>query len=333
MQTDLDYITHRISLMEIGLYTKITIFVKESISHDWFDIIFNSNYALRYVDGERLLIRNFLKSLVELPVFNSSIGNIPIEFTTFQDEGRYYIYCALNDLPFNEQEWFRTAYIKTNIFIATTIAINKSIQLVSRLFPETIHLPDNSIDKIFEKVEQCSVFRKDYYKVEQILKEHKIDRLYHSTATANIDSIKKHKGLLSIKRLQEQKCAVTFASSESSRFIDSQKGIADYVHLSFESYYPMMKKAVLNGTLSNYTMLIISPVVALLKDTMFTEMNLVTTNVMPTSEINVLERIPFGNFHNKHYWLLSENDKKSYMAEVLVKGCVPSNVIINWDTL
>ena len=272
MQTYLDYITHRIHLTEIGEFTKATVFVKEPISHDWFDIIINSDYAFKYVEGERLLIRNFLKSLMELPIFNSPLNDLHTEFTTFLDEGGCYLYCIQNGLPFNEQEWFKTAYIKTNIFIATTIAINKSIQLVGRLFPETIHLPDNSIDKLLESVavEQHSIFRKDYYEVERILKENNIDRLYHSTATANIDSIKKQNGLLSLKRLQELKCAVTFASSESSRFIDYQKGAEDYVHLSFESYYPMMKKAVLNGNLANYTMLIISPVVALLKDTMFT---------------------------------------------------------------
>lgn len=333
MQTYLDYITHRIFLTEIGAFTKIAILVKEPITHDWFDIIIHSNYALRYVVGERLLIRNFLKSLVELPIYKSSKREIPIEFTTFQDEGEYYIYCVQNDLPFNEQEWFKTAYIRTNIFIATTMAINKSIQLVGRLFPETIHLPDNSIDKIFEAVEQHSIFRNDYYKVEQILKENKIDRLYHSTATANINSIKEQKGLLSLKRLQERKCAITFASSDSSRFIDTQKGVADYIHLSFESYYPMMRKAVLTGNLASYTMLMISPIVALLEDTMFTEMNLVTTTVIPTKDINVLKRIPFKNFHNKFYWRLSEDDKKSYMAEVLVKGYIPSTAIINWDTL
>lgn len=332
MQTHLDYITHHIHLTEIGEFTKATVFVKEPISHDWFDIIINSNYALKYVEGERLLIRNFLKSLLELPIFNS-LKDIHAEFTTFLDEGRYYLYCIQNGLPFNEQEWFKTAYIKTSIFIATTIVINKSIQLVGRLFPETIHLPDNSIDRILESVEQHSLFREDYYKVEQILKENNIDRLYHSTATANVDSIKKQNGLLSLKRLQERKCAVTFASSESSRFIDAKKGVADYVHLSFESYYPMMKKAVSEGNLASYTMLMISPIVALLEDTMFTEMNLVTTAVTPTKDLNVLKRIPFKKFHNKYYWTLSEEDKKSYMAEVLVKGYVSSNAIINWDTL
>lgn len=333
MQTNIDYITHHIHLTEIDNYTKVTVLIKETITHDWFDVIINSPYAFKYVEGERLLIRNFLKSLMELPVSNSPQGNACVEFETFPDEGRYYIYCVLNNLPFKEQEWFKTAYIKANIFIATTMAINKSIQLVGRLFPETIHLPDNSIDKILESVEKHSIFRNDYYKVEQILKENNIDRLYHSTATANIDSIKKQNGLLSLKRLQERKCAVTFASSESSRFIDAQKGVADYVHLSFESYYPMMKKAVLDGNLASYTMLMISPIVALLEDTMFTEMNLVTTVVTPTKDLNVLKRIPFKKFHNKYYWTLSEEDKKSYMAEVLVKGNVPSNAILNWNTL
>ena len=313
MQTNLDYITHRISLKEVGAYTKIEIFVKEPISHDWFEIIINSNYAIRYVDGERILINNFLKSLVNLPTLNSSTDTSFFEFTTFQDEGRYYIYCVQNNLPFEEQEWFKTAYIKTNILITTSIIINKSIQLVGRLFPETIHFPDNSIDRIYDIIKYNSVFRDDFYKIEKIFNDNKIDRLYHSTASANISSIKKHNGLLSLQRLQEQKCNITFASSETSRIIDAKKGIADYVHLSFESYYPMMKKAVLNGNLADYTMIIISPVVALLKDTMFTEMNLVTTNVMPTNDINVLKRIPFNNFHNKHYWTLSENDKKSYM--------------------
>lgn len=333
MHTCLDYITHYIQLTEFGEYTKVTVLVKEPITHDWFDVIINSNYALRYVEGERLLIRNFLKSLMELPVFNSQLKGQNIEFAIFPDEGRYYLYCVQNDLPFEEQEWFKTAYIKANIFIATTIAINKSVQLVGRLFPETIHLPDNSIDKIYETTKQRSIFRNDYYAVEKILKENNIDRFYHSTSSSNINSIKKQKGLLSLKRLEELKYPITFASSESSRSIDARKGVADYVHLSFESYYPMIRKAVLNGDLASYTMLIISPIVALLEDTMFTEMNLVTTDIMPSKNINVLKRIPFKNFHNKHYWTLSENDKKSYMAEVLVKGYVPSSAILNWDTL
>lgn len=333
METHLEYITHDLILTEVGSFTKVSVFVKNPITYDWFDIILNSKYALRYVEGERLLIRNFLKSLMGLPTLNAFDIDSNIDISVFEDYSRHYIYCVNNDLPYEEHEWFKTAYIKANIFVSTSICINKSIQLVGRLYPETIHFPDNSIDKIYEIVKGNNVFRHEYYLIEKILRDNHIDRLYHSTATENIPSIKQCHGLLSLERLKKQNIEIKFASSEKSRSIDAYKGIADYVHLSFESYYPMMKKAVLDGRLCDYTMLIVSPVAALLQDTMFTDKNIVTTGAIPSGDISVLQRIPFSNFHNKRYWDLSEEDKKSYMAEVLVKGFVPSSSILNWDTL
>lgn len=332
MQTRLEYKTHTIILSEYYSFTKLTVFVKETITHDWFDIIIDSQYASRYVEGERILIKNFLKSLITLPTINFN-NDLASEFSFFEDEGRYYIYCVQNDLPFNEQEWFKTAFIRTNIYIATAIAINKSLQLIARLYPQDIKFPDNSIDRMFDYSDQKSVFKPNYYEIEKILRDNGIDRFYHSTNTSNLMSIKQQRALLSIKKLREKHISVDFASSEFSREADARKGVENFVHLSYEPDYPMMKKATNGGRLAEVTMFIVSPVVAILKDTLFTEKNLVTTSIMPSSDVEVLKRIPFLKFHNKNYWSLSEDLRKSYMAEILVKDEVPASSILNWETL
>ncbi len=331
MITTLDYITHRLTLEEKGSFTKITVLPKEPITCDWFEYIINSDYKYRYVDGERLLMFNFLRSLFSEPIISGNDISISQEFDIFPDEGRYYIYTVRNDLEFSEQEWFKTAYSKHNILFSTALAINKSTQLVGKLYPDTIHLPDNSIDKIFDAIKGESVFRNDFYEVEKILKDNGIDRFFHSTSTNNLPSIKRSGGLLSLSELKKRNISIQFASSETSRHIDKTKGAADYVHLSYEPDYPMMKKAINNGSIASITQFIISPVVALLKDTMFTKMNMVTTGEMPSKDINVIKHIPFHRFHKHNYWTLSEEDRKFYMAEILVKNKIPCHAILNWE--
>ena len=71
------------------------------------------------------------------------------------------------------------------------------------------------------------------------LRDHDILSLFHFTDASNLESIRKN-GLLTWKKLDEMKIAAKMNSSELSHKLDSRKGLADFVRLSFCKKHPMM---------------------------------------------------------------------------------------------
>ena len=71
------------------------------------------------------------------------------------------------------------------------------------------------------------------------LREHGIQSLFHFTDVSNLESIRKN-GLLTWKTLDELKITAKMNSSELSHKLDAEKGLADFVRLSFCKKHPMM---------------------------------------------------------------------------------------------
>lgn len=341
MKETLQYKTHSSILEQVpGIpYTKITNYVDGKVYDDIVSaIIMDEGKSLHFVHFERELLSGFLASLVAF--HNNKYKGILPQFYTFDSELSYYQYCIDNDLDFEEQEWFKTGYIKINLSTALDYLKNASILLQRTLYPEFLDASTNRLVDIKvptikpEKPKiavppkpQPSIFKCSPSLYSSFLEEHHIDCLYHFTSTDNVDSIRKN-GICSAKYLHDKGINVSYASSGGSREIDIRKGKADYVHLSYERKNPMLYIALKEGRLANYVIYEISTDVLFLKETLFTHCNAAKNGVKFSDDINYMLQIPFDSFHNRPY--NKESVYKDYfMSEVLVKQKVSPLYILN----
>lgn len=79
-------------------------------------IIQEEDKAFHFVYNERILLNNFLHSLVEF--HNREKAPLLPPFFVFKDEDEYVAFCIINDIKFESQVWFKAAYIRTDIFTA-----------------------------------------------------------------------------------------------------------------------------------------------------------------------------------------------------------------------
>lgn len=330
----LEYPTHSLILREVDNknFIKITNFVKDVVYHEMLDTYF-ANPNNNFVFEERKLLNNFVKSLTS---FHNRIENLLIgtpEMYIFGDDAEYYIFCMVNDLKYEEQEWFKTIYIKATLIYSITLFIDTSVSFLKVLYPDYYRKPVDLLEEIFHKLKQ----QQDLYKCDietyvGFLKENKIDRLYHFSNRQNLESIKKN-GICSISEMKRLGISSKYSSSDGSRDIDSSKQLSQYVHLSYERDTPMLYIALAEGRLYDYVIFEITPNVIFYDETKFSNINAANNEAVISSDINFFLNLPFGCFHNKKYACLSDESKKNYQAEVLVKKNIATTQILNLKEL
>ena len=163
----------------------------------------------------------------------------------------------------------------------------------------------------------------------KILEENKIGAFYHFTSIRNLESIKEQGGLYSWYYLKKNGMDIPFTGgNELSHSLDTSKKIADYVHLSFCKDHPMTYR--LYGEGEDVAVLTISPEVALLKDTLFSNMNAIDANAIVKGGANGLNCVNFEATKEKY---VSRDDPmfKYHQAEVLVKTHIPLKYILDLD--
>ena len=124
-----------------------------------------------------------------------------------------------------------------------------------------------------------------------------------------------------------------YSSSDVSRAIDSSKKLSHYIHLSYERDTPMLYTALAEGRLYDHVIFEITPDLIFLKETKFSNINVASNEAVISSDIFFFLNLPFSSFHNKKYSSLSEQSKKNYQAEVLVKNKIPTTKILNLKEL
>lgn len=341
MEKTLQYKTHKTILEQVlgTPYTKLTNYVEGKVYQDIVSaIIMDEGKSLHFVHFERELLSGFLTSLVAF--HNNKYKGILPQFYSFDSELSYYQYCVDNDLNFEEQEWFKTGYIKANLTTALDYLQNASVLLLRTLYPEFLDASTNRlIDIKIPLIEpekprivlpaklQPSIYKCSPSLYSSFLKEHHIDCLYHFTSIDNADSIRRN-GICSAKYLNDNGINVSYASSGESREIDIRKGKADYVHLSYERKNPMLYIALKEGRLADYVIYEISTDVIFLRETLFTHCNAAKNGVEFSDDINYMLQIPFDSFHNRPY--AKDSIYKDYfMSEVLVKQKISPSYILN----
>ncbi len=156
-----------------------------------------------------------------------------------------------------------------------------------------------------------------------------IQYLYHFTDRRNIPSIKLHGGLFSWHYCKKNNITIPCQGGDyDSQELDKKYGLEDYVRLSFCNDHPMAYRLQQSG--SDIVILKIEVDVALLKGTLFSDINAADKLHTHGGELDDLKRVNF-NATKRNYVRKDDDDFKPHQAEVMVKTFVSKKHIVNLD--
>ena len=157
----------------------------------------------------------------------------------------------------------------------------------------------------------------------KVLRDNSIMSLFHFTDVSNLDSIREN-GLLTWKKLDERKISSKMNSSELSHKLDANKGLADFVRLSFCKKHPMMYMALKEKRISTPVVLEIKLEVVSRPGVLFCESN-AAAKAAKASESPQVVRFEVVQAPSQQHVHVSQ--RPFYQAEVLVPDCIPSHLI------
>ena len=172
-----------------------------------------------------------------------------------------------------------------------------------------------------------------YWKeINAALKKHNITNLYHFTSRKNLNSIIKNKGMYSWSHCEKNGIKIKEpGGSELSRRLDSNKGLEDYVRLSFTRNHPMMFVPPLRNR--DNVVLEIDPEVLFWQSTLYANRNAASNDVMVGNGIEYFKNIDLSLFRHPNHFGIEQNKRKYYQAEILVKNHLPIEYIKNINTI
>ena len=195
---------------------------------------------------------------------------------------------------------------------------------------------NSQLNQLLQKAIETNNLRHDDLKPNweeylDILEHNGIDKLYHFTSEKNLTKIKEAGGLLSWYASEQNNIDVpVYGGDFLSRKLDRNYGNHDYVHLSFCEDHPMAYRLKQQG--ENVVLLEISPIVAVLKESLFSDMNAADKAHHQGADIESLKRI---NFEATKERFVSRDSEyfKPHQAEVMVRTMVPLYFICNLEEL
>lgn len=297
-------------------------------------------------DKERIAINNFARNIFPRLEYGA---------THFSSESEYAIFLRNNcpELPLTTSSgWFKTigfSFVSTELtkefniiqFIEQqsadytyqrNVEIQRALETAARKRvlnkpkPKSVLTPVKLIEEVANK-------KLNWLEFQQLLQAHNITKLYHFTDRANLSSILGSGGLLSWYSCKQQGLTIPRpGGSELSWQLDTGKGLADYVRLSFVRDHPMCFVAKQDGRIANEVILEIDPDVIFWESTKFTTMNAAKNGVSADGTLEKLSSMRF-NIFQRRYFDLTDEEKPYYQAEVLVHKMLPLRYIINLEKL
>jgi hypothetical protein len=173
----------------------------------------------------------------------------------------------------------------------------------------------------------------DWDEIEQYLIENGIIELYHFTDRGNIRSIINQGGLYSwfscdIKGIDIPRPG----GNQSSRAMDSEKNLHDYVRLSFNATHPMLYVCKDEHRIYNPVILRINPLVCSWKNTKFSNSNANKRDAQFGPSMDDLKKINLKYATYEGYASRDEPEKHKFkQAEVMVLKHIPLKYINNID--
>ena len=164
------------------------------------------------------------------------------------------------------------------------------------------------------------------------LRSQGITKLYHFTDRSNIRSIIDNGGLYSWQACDRKRITINRpGGSDTSRSLDSYRGLGNYVRLSFTRNHPMMYVAQKDGRISNPVILEIDLSVAGLSTTKFSDRNATKNGAIIATGYDGAKNVHFSTVKQSNHFDLMPNEKEFYQAEVLVYEKIPISYITNID--
>lgn len=347
--TKLEFKTHTFYVTSIGKYTSAFVTINNDVYlemelssrnfsytdslHDrnlaslagYIQSIFNISpnpdfvFKPRPIDNERYLMYRYIKSIFQIP--NSKL-------ILFSCDEEFALFCRVNNLEYEQQEWFKRIYLDCSINKAIDYLVKCSLVFQELYFPEN---KDNGNVPTLHDAEQLRKnynFKPDFHEIYDILKNNRIGSLYHFTDKSNIDSIKRL-GLISNEELVNKGYKVKYASSSDSRQIDKEMGLSRFVRLSFTKYHPMMYTAMTAYGL-NPVVIEFNPLIALMPGVFFSDRNCLKNGANLGQSALDLSKVRFSTINDGvAYYNKSLDDKMYCQAEVIVKDRVGAEFITN----
>jgi hypothetical protein len=174
-----------------------------------------------------------------------------------------------------------------------------------------------------------AAYKDNWQDFQRVLQENGITKLYHFTDRANLSSIKKHGGLYSWDYCQRNNITIPRPGGDQlSWSLDQNKGLQNYVRVSFVKDHPMMFVKQKEGKIVDPVILEINIDVIYKKETKFAAQNAAKNGVIVDASFEKFNDIRFPLL-KKRYFDLDSAEKPFYQAEVLVLEKIPLEYILN----
>jgi hypothetical protein len=177
--------------------------------------------------------------------------------------------------------------------------------------------------------EPTKILKTDKDAIKSLFEQNGVYCLYHFTARDNLKSIKEHGGLFSWYYCEKHGIKINVSGGdESSRSLDVNHSLQDYVRLSFCSDHPMAYR-VHKDNGASLVLLRIKIDVAFFRDTLFSDINAADSCHTRGGDANFIKNNINFQATKKHYLRSESPDFKPHQAEILVKTFIPLEYIEN----
>lgn len=172
--------------------------------------------------------------------------------------------------------------------------------------------------------------------IDEMIKKYSISGIWHFTDFANINSIKRNGGLLSLRTLKESGIPINIpGGNDWSHQADERLGIDDFVHLAFLPNHPMLfaAKNREEGRIEDPIWLKIDPSVMLRDGVQFAAEVANKSGAQLFDRNEVHKRIDFEVLFTRTDWSVPEifaRRKAAEKSEILVPKMIPVESIIGW---
>ena len=220
-------------------------------------------------------------------------------------EGKYFL-----------DSWDIDEFFRNNKLINRT----KDIHLTQIINVDISKTPEFSINHSFKK---------DSKEIKNYLESKGVKYFYHFTEISRLESIIKYGGILSYKQCFDKNIVIPVTEDMAkTRDIDAKLGLEDFARLSFCKYLPKIE--IRKKRYPDMVLLKISTDVALFENTEFSNMEATQDGMEHGPSLDDLKKVDIEltkqdscSPDDPNYW--------AYQAEILVKGKIPLNCIINID--
>lgn len=204
----------------------------------------------------------------------------------------------------------------------------------ARKYQEELKAKEEAERREINSLESLSKVKKsDSVEIEYFLRKNGIKFLYHFTEASNIPLIKSRKGLYSWSYLESHGMRIPFAGGDTlSRGLDRDKGLEDYVRLSFYRSHPMAYR-IHKEQKGNVRLVLLKIKLdaALFESTLYSDINAADSNARTGNDLQFIEDSLDVNAVKLDWCYSNTPEHKKRQAEVLVKTFLPAKYIVNLD--